>query len=168
MKLLLSFLAAVTLLASNVFGAVKTEDANENLNLRRGLKKQQAPTLPNPCTDTSLPFKDSFLLFRETNGGTTDGSNFPNPPCGKDPRDGTAGEHECNYSPRDGNYECEASPTKATDFLDFATGNNGNGTPFFADENQLCVIQGYKLQNLRQWFWVCVPCEDGDPEALCN
>jgi len=127
-----------------------------------------------PCGRSSLDFstsnfKQSFVDFRNRQQSDV---NFPNPPCGKDPRDGDEGDHECFFYPRDnGAYECEASPTKAVDFVEFAKSTNPQkGTPFFENNNQLCVVKGYKLERLSQWYWQCVKCDGNESNynVLCN
>lgn len=132
---------------------------------------QGKPSLPReiPCDQIdTLPVENQpdWSNFKSVDGST---DAFPNPPCGIDPRlepgfvytgpdqqdipDSV--KRECVYFPRDNEYECICETNSCKDFLEFGTveGFIQGGSEGF------CNIVGYKLQQLRTWWWLCVPGE---------
>jgi hypothetical protein len=61
-------------------------------------------------------------------------------------------ERECVYYVDFDEYECICEGNKCTDFVSFAIESG-----FIPNEQGLCAVEGYKLDGLHAWWWLCVP-----------
>mmetsp|Transcript_9704 Transcript_9704/g.17089 ORF Transcript_9704/g.17089 Transcript_9704/m.17089 type:complete len:130 (-) Transcript_9704:824-1213(-) len=99
-----------------------------------------------PCSEAGLEPADDIV-----NVGTGLNEEFPNFPCGKYPFT-SAGPQEslkCNYNIKFKEYECVSDITPVETIIDAAR-------DAFKGDTQPCTAKGYKLDQVANWWWLCV------------